>query len=98
MTPLMDLPPPPMKSARPKLKPSRPKRLSPAERARIEALFARFESLEPDPATELHYTNAYTLVTAVALSAQATDKGVNKATGPLFAIADTPAKMLALGE
>ena len=52
----------------------------------------------PDPHTELNFVNPYTLVVAVALSAQATDVGVNKATAKLFAIADTPEKMLALGE
>ncbi|WP_426010350.1 endonuclease III [Caulobacter sp. DWR2-3-1b2] len=74
------------------------KRLTPAERARIEVLFSRFESLEDHPKTELNYSNPYTLVTAVALSAQATDVQVNKSTGPLFQVADSPAKMLALGE
>jgi endonuclease III len=69
-----------------------------AEQARIETLFARFEAEESDPRTELHYTSAYTLVVAVALSAQATDVSVNKATARLFAEADTPAAMLALGE
>lgn len=64
----------------------------------IRQLFERFEQDKPEPKTELNYTNAFTLVTAVALSAQATDVSVNKATGPLFAIADNPADMLALGE
>ena len=73
-------------------------RKSPAERARIQALFERFESTEADPRTELSYTSPYTLLAAVALSAQATDVSVNKATARLFAVADTPAKMLALGE
>ncbi|MEO6377907.1 MAG: endonuclease III [Caulobacteraceae bacterium] len=73
------------------------KRMSPAERARIAELFARFEAAEDHPKTELNYNSPYTLVVAVALSAQATDKSVNKATGPLFAIADTPEKMLDLG-
>jgi endonuclease-3 len=54
--------------------------------------------VRPDPKTELEYTNPYTLLVAVVLSAQATDKGVNRATGPLFQIADTPKKMLKLGE
>ena len=75
----------------------RPKRLSPAETARIAEIFARFEAAEDHPKTELSYDSPYTLVVAVALSAQATDKSVNKATGPLFAIADTPQKMLDLG-
>ena len=73
-------------------------RKSPAERARIQTLFERFEAAESDPRTELSYTSPYTLVAAVALSAQATDVSVNKATARLFAAADTPAKMLALGE
>ena len=74
------------------------KRLAPAEQARIEEIFARFEEQESDPRTELDYASPYELVTAVALSAQATDVSVNKATAKLFKVADTPAKMLALGE
>jgi endonuclease-3 len=74
------------------------RRLSPAERARIEALFERFEADESDPRTELDYASPFTLVVAVALSAQATDVSVNKATAKLFQVADTPQKMLALGE
>ena len=61
-------------------------------------MFSRFQAQEPDPKGELHHLNAYTLLVAVALSAQATDVGVNRATGPLFARADTPQKMLDLGE
>lgn len=61
-------------------------------------VFTRFQASEPEPKGELDHTNAYTLVVAVALSAQATDAGVNKATKALFAVADTPEKMLALGE
>ena len=57
-----------------------------------------FEKENPDPICELNYTNAYTLLVAVVLSAQSTDKGVNKATDSLFKIADTPQKMLDLGE
>jgi endonuclease-3 len=64
----------------------------------MKAIFTRFQALEPEPLGELHHVNAFTLVVAVALSAQATDVGVNKATRALFALADTPAKMLALGE
>ena len=60
--------------------------------------FSRFRERMPEPKGELDHVNAYTLVVAVALSAQATDKGVNRATGPLFQIADTPQKMLDLGE
>ena len=60
-------------------------------------MFERFRRQNPHPVTELVYTNNYTLLIAVLLSAQATDKGVNKATKALFEIADTPQKMLALG-
>lgn len=61
-------------------------------------IFSRFREQEPEPKGELEHVNAYTLVVAVALSAQATDAGVNKATRDLFKIADTPQKMLDLGE
>jgi len=64
----------------------------------IEAFFFRLAAINPEPRGELTYVNPYTLLVAVVLSAQATDKGVNKATGPLFARADTPQKMVALGE
>lgn len=64
----------------------------------VEAIFFRFHQVEPEPRGELESVNAYTLLVAVALSAQATDIGVNKATRSLFQIADTPAKMLDLGE
>ncbi|KFI31935.1 endonuclease III [Haematobacter massiliensis] len=64
----------------------------------MKEVFRRFEEREPEPVGELNYTNAFTLLVAVALSAQATDVGVNKATKGLFEVADTPAKMLALGE
>ena len=73
-------------------------RLKPAERARIQELFDRFEAQESDPRTELSYASPYELVVAVALSAQATDVSVNKATDRLFKVADTPQKMLELGE
>lgn len=63
----------------------------------IYEIFSRFAEAEPEPKGELDHTNAYTLVVAVALSAQATDVGVNKATTKLFKIADTPQKMLDLG-
>ena len=63
----------------------------------MHAIFTRFRALEPEPKGELHHTNAYTLLVAVALSAQSTDAGVNKATRPLFATVDTPQKMLDLG-
>lgn len=64
----------------------------------INELFSRFSQLNPHPKTELTYTNPYTLLVAVALSAQSTDVGVNKATASLFKEVDTPEKMLALGE
>jgi endonuclease III len=64
----------------------------------LQRIFTRFQQAEPDPKGELHHSNAFTLVVAVALSAQSTDVGVNRATRALFEIADTPAKMLALGE
>jgi endonuclease-3 len=67
-------------------------------RARANELYARLAKQRPEPRTELEYTNPYTLLVAVVLSAQATDKGVNRATGPLFQIADAPEKMLKLGE
>ena len=64
----------------------------------MKAIFTRFRESEAEPKGELDHSNAFTLLVAVALSAQATDKGVNKATRALFPIADTPEKMLALGE
>ncbi len=64
----------------------------------MQRIFARFHEMEPQPKGELHHSNAFTLVVAVALSAQSTDIGVNRATEKLFQIADTPARMLALGE
>ena len=78
-----------------KVKP--PGRLSSKARARIAEIFARFQARQPDPRPELDYINPYTFLVAVALSAQATDKSVNKATEKLFAVADTPQKMLDLG-
>jgi len=68
------------------------------KKADIETLFSRLQAADPEPKGELDYTNPYTLLVAVVLSAQATDVGVNKATGPLFKVADNPHKMLALGE
>jgi endonuclease-3 len=64
----------------------------------ILEVFRRFHAANPEPKGELQYVNAYTLLVAVVLSAQATDAGVNKATPALFNLADTPLKMLALGE
>ncbi len=66
--------------------------------ANVNELFHRLAANGPAPKTELEYENAFTLLVAVVLSAQATDAGVNKATPALFAVADTPEKMLALGE
>jgi len=84
--------------ARTAAKPSRPRRLPPPEQARIAEIFRRFEEQESDPRTELNYDSPFTLVVAVALSAQATDVSVNKATARLFEVADTPQAMLELGE
>ena len=67
-------------------------------KAEIVEFFARLAADNPHPETELEYSNAFTLLVAVVLSAQMTDVGVNKATRTLFAEADTPEKMLALGE
>lgn len=66
--------------------------------AAMSEIFRRFHAVVAEPQGELEHTNAYTLLVAVALSAQATDVGVNRATRALFAVADTPEKMLALGE
>lgn len=64
----------------------------------IIGFFSTLERLNPEPQGELNWSTPFTLLVAVVLSAQATDVGVNKATGPLFAVADTPEKMYALGE
>jgi endonuclease-3 len=72
-----------------------PKPLPPDE---VFEVFRRFEAIEPEPKGELEHVNPFTLLVAVVLSAQATDAGVNKATRALFKIADTPEKMVALGE
>ena len=76
------------------------KRLSPSKLKsdEITAMFEAFKAAEPEPKGELEHVNPYTLLVAVALSAQATDVGVNKATRALFAKADTPEKMVASGE
>jgi endonuclease-3 len=63
----------------------------------IQPFFATLQAANPHPVTELEYTNAFELLAAVLLSAQATDAGVNKATRKLFAVANTPARMVALG-
>jgi endonuclease-3 len=67
-------------------------------KAEIEEAFRRFRAANPEPKGELQHIDPFTLLIAVVLSAQATDAGVNKATPALFALADTPAKMVALGE
>lgn len=85
----------PVKVAKPAARKAKPKSLTAEE---IEAIFATFAAIEPEPKGELEHSNPYTLLVAVVLSAQATDAGVNKATRELFRLADTPAKMLALGE
>ena len=66
--------------------------------AEIRKVFERLKKANPNPQAELIYKNAYTLLVSVVLSAQATDKSVNKATEPLYKIADSPKKMLALGQ
>lgn len=66
--------------------------------AQCEALFARLQQQNPHPTTELNYQSPFELLVAVLLSAQATDVSVNRATAPLFAVANTPAQILALGE
>jgi endonuclease-3 len=79
--------------------PRKPKRFKPAySKEEMVEIFRRFSIQRPEPKGELEHVNPFTLVVAVALSAQATDAGVNKATRALFKIADTPEKMLALGE
>ncbi|MBT9551417.1 MAG: endonuclease III [Hydrogenophaga sp.] len=65
--------------------------------AQIQAFFATLQAANPHPVTELEYTSVFELLTAVLLSAQATDVGVNKATRKLFPVANTPQKILALG-
>lgn len=83
-----------------KKKPAKKKKLPRPKltRAQIADIYKELARLDPAPRTELNWTNPYTLVVAVALSAQATDVGVNKATKALFEAADTPEKMVALGE
>lgn len=76
----------------------KPSARSAYSRAELEEIFRRFSIQRPEPKGELEHVNPFTLVVAVALSAQATDAGVNKATRALFKVADTPQKMLDLGE
>ena len=82
----------------PARKPSGRRPRIPYSKDEIREIFRRFSVQRPEPKGELEHVNPFTLVVAVALSAQATDAGVNKATRALFAVADTPQKMLALGE
>ena len=70
----------------------------PVDQATLVEIFRRFQAANPEPKGELEHINPFTLLVAVVLSAQSTDAGVNKATRTLFAVADTPQKMLALGE
>ncbi len=89
-------------SRRPAAKPSgkgnAPAKLKPWTEAEVREAFVRFRNASPDPKSELEHFSPYTLLVAVALSAQATDAGVNKATKNLFPLADTPEKMVELGE
>jgi endonuclease III len=87
----------PLKTA-PKPTALKPKALKPWTEAEVREAFSRFQKANPEPKGELEYLNPFTLLVAVVLSAQATDAGVNRATRALFAVADTPQKMIALGE
>lgn len=84
--------------AKPAAAKPRAKKMRPVSPVEVTEIFRRFHEIEPEPKGELEHVNAYTLLVAVVLSAQATDAGVNKATRALFAIADTPEKMVELGE
>ncbi len=86
------------KPPRKKVKRAAPKRGSRLSEVAIAEIFRRFSAADPDPKSELEYINPYTLLVAVVLSAQATDAGVNKATRSVFKVANTPEKMLRLGE
>ncbi len=77
---------------------ARKPRASKLRQAEIEELFSRLAELDPTPETELEYTSTFELLVAVILSAQATDAGVNKATRRLYPVANTPRKILSLGE
>src|SRR5260370_22572740 len=86
------LPPTPVARA------TKPKPVGRWSKREVAEFYRRLEATRPIPRTELEFINPFTLLIAVVLSAQATDVGVNKATPPLFEIADTPRQMLALGE
>jgi endonuclease-3 len=90
--------PPAKKVAKPKPIKLKPIKLKPWTKAQVHEAFSRFRKANPEPKGELEHLNPYTLLVAVVLSAQATDAGVNKATRALFPIADTPQKMIDLGE
>lgn len=79
-------------------KPLRRRAPKPLSADEVREVFRRLHAIEPEPKGELEHVNPYTLLVAVALSAQATDAGVNKATRPLFAAVTTPQQMVALGE
>jgi endonuclease III len=81
-----------------KLPAAKPAVVKPWSNAQIEEAFRRLQAANPEPKGELKHINPFTLLVAVVLSAQATDAGVNKATPALFVLADTPEKMVALGE
>lgn len=89
---------PAKKIAKPKPTKLKPIKLKPWTKAQVHEAFSRFRKANPEPKGELEHLNPYTLLVAVVLSAQATDAGVNKATRALFPIADTPQKMIDLGE
>ena len=89
---------PKTKAPKTKAPKTRASRQKPWTNAEIEEAFRRLHEVNPKPRGELEHINPYTLLVAVVLSAQATDAGVNKATPALFALADTPEKMVALGE
>ncbi|NIX76011.1 endonuclease III [Microvirga terricola] len=98
---MSDLKPPPRRKAtsKPSVSAAKPgRRPKPVDKATVIEIFRRFEAANPHPEGELEYVNPYTLLVAVLLSAQATDVGVNKATRLLFPLADTPQRMLELGE
>ncbi|MDP1906658.1 MAG: endonuclease III, partial [Hyphomicrobium sp.] len=87
-----------LRQRKPTAKPAKGRARGRLSLGQIAEIFRRFAAANPEPKGELEYSNPFTLLVAVVLSAQATDAGVNKATRALFQAADTPAKMLALGE
>jgi endonuclease III len=88
----------PARVAKKATKPQKPRTPKPWTLEEVREAFSRFQKANPEPKGELEHLNPFTLLVAVVLSAQATDAGVNRATRALFAVADTPQKMLALGE